>query len=126
MTKVKLELLTDPNMLLMFEKGIRCGITQGVHRYAKANNKYMGDQYKPIEKMSYLQYLDANNLYGWAMNQDLPTDGFKWKKKVELFTAKKIARLVKKNKMGIFWKSMWSTLQNCTINIMTSLSCQRE
>ena len=66
LTKIKLELLTDYDMLLMFEKGIRGGITQAVHRYAKANNKYMGDLYNPEEESSYLQYLDANNLYGWA------------------------------------------------------------
>ncbi|XP_057300807.1 uncharacterized protein LOC130635490 [Hydractinia symbiolongicarpus] len=77
-TGVKLELLTDPDMLLTFEKGIRGGITQAVHRYARANNKYMGDQYDPEVESSYLQYLDANNLYGWAMQQPLPTHGFKW------------------------------------------------
>ena len=62
LTKIKLELLTDLDMFLMFEKGIRGGITQAVHRYAKANNHYMGDQYNPEEESSYLQYLDANNL----------------------------------------------------------------
>ena len=56
----------------------------------------MGDLYNPEEESSYLQYLDANNLYGWAMSQDLPTGNFKWGKNVEKFTAKKIANLVKK------------------------------
>ena len=97
LTKIKLELLTDYDMLLMFEKGIRGGITQAVHRYAKANNKYMGDLYNPEEESSYLQYLDANNLYGWAMSQVLPTGGFKWEKDIERFTTKKIANLVKRN-----------------------------
>ena len=77
-TGIGLELLTDPDMLLMFERGIRGGITQAVHRYAKANNKYMGDQYNPQECTSYLQYLDANNLYGWAMSQSLQTGEFRW------------------------------------------------
>ena len=77
-TGIKLELLTDPNMLLMFERGIRGGITQAVHKYASANNKYMGDKFNPNEDTTYLQYLDANNLYGWAMSQPLPTGGFKW------------------------------------------------
>ena len=77
-TRLRLELLTDPDMLLMFERGIRGGITQAVHRYASANNKYMGDQYDPSQESSYLQYLDANNLYGWAMSQPLPTGRFKW------------------------------------------------
>ena len=59
-TGVKLELLTDPDMLLMFKKGTRGGITQAVHRYAKAYNKYMGEKFDPEEGSSFLQYLDAN------------------------------------------------------------------
>ena len=77
-TGIKLELLTDPDMLLMFEWGIRGGITQVVRKYASANNKYMEDRFDPKSERSYLQYLDANNLYGWAMSQPLPTVGFKW------------------------------------------------
>ena len=77
-TGIKLELLTDPDMLLMFDRGIRDGITQAVRKYASANNKYMGDRFDPKSESSYLQYLDANNLYGWAMSQPLPTEGFKW------------------------------------------------
>ena len=77
-TGIKLELLTDPDMLLMFERRIRGGITQAVHKYALANNKYMGDRFNPKSESCYLQYLDANNLYGWAMSQPLPTGGFKW------------------------------------------------
>ena len=67
----RLGLLTDINMLLMVEKGIWGGITQAVKRYARANNKYMKDLYNPNEKSIYLQYLDANNLYVWAMVQNL-------------------------------------------------------
>ena len=55
-TGVNLELLTDPDMLLIFEKGIRGGITQAVHQYAKANNKYMGNKFQPKEKSIFLQY----------------------------------------------------------------------
>ena len=77
-TGIRLELLTDPDMLLMFELGIRGGITQAVRKYALANNKYMGYKFDPNEDTTYLQYLDANNLYGWAMSQPLPTGGFKW------------------------------------------------
>ena len=84
----------------MFEKGIRGGITQAVRRYAKANNKYMGELCKPNDEISYLQYLDANNLHGWAMSEALPTHGFKWVKNVEEFTAKRITKLAKKNKHG--------------------------
>ena len=63
-------------MLLMSEHGIRDGITQAVHKYASANNKYMGDKFDPKSESSYLQYLDTNNLYGWAMSPPLPTGGF--------------------------------------------------
>ena len=65
-------------MLLMFERGIRGGITQAVHRYSKANNKYMSEKFNPKEESSYPQYLDVNNLYGWVMSQPLPTGGFRW------------------------------------------------
>ena len=76
-TNVKLELLTDYDMLLMVEEGIRGGICHSIHRYAKANNKYM-KLYDKNEESSYIQYLDANNLYGWAMSQKLPVNDFKW------------------------------------------------
>ena len=74
---VNLELLTDVDMLLMIESGIRGGICQSIHRYAKANNKYMSNYNKRI-KSSYLMYLDANNIYGWTMSKKLPINGFKW------------------------------------------------
>ena len=76
-TNVELELLTDYDMLLMVEEGIRGGICHSIHRYAKANNKYMKN-YNNNEESSYIQYLDANNLYGWAMTKKLPVNGFKW------------------------------------------------
>ena len=75
-TGIKLELLQDPDMLLMFEAGIRGGITHAVHRYTAANNKYM-DNYNSKNSSSYIQYLNAKNLYSWAMSQPLPTGGFK-------------------------------------------------
>ena len=77
-TRIRLELLLDPDMILMFERGIRGGITQSINRWAKANNPYMGSKFDPDEKTNYLQYLDTNNLYGWAMSQPLPTRGFRW------------------------------------------------
>ena len=76
-TNVGLELLTDYDMLLMVEEGIRGGICHSVQRYAHANNKYMKD-YGRKKKSSYIQYLDANNLYGKAMNEKLPVREFKW------------------------------------------------
>ena len=86
-------------MLLMVEKGIRGGIKQAVKCYAKANNKYIKDLYNPNDKSTYLQCLDANNLYGWGMVQNLPTHEFLWKKG-EDFTPEKIDKLVKKDKRG--------------------------
>ena len=76
-TEVKLELLTDVDMLLVVEKGIRGGICHAMHRYAKANNKYMKD-YNKDEEESFLEYLDANNLYSWTMSEPLSVDGFDW------------------------------------------------
>ena len=55
-------------MLLIIESGIRSGICQSIHRYAKANNKYMNNYDKRIES-SYLMFLNANNLYGWTMSK---------------------------------------------------------
>ena len=77
-TDIKLDLLTDYDMLLMFESEIRGGYS-GVlgKRYVKANNNYVED-YDPNKPQNYLLYLDANNLYGWAMSQPLPTGDFKW------------------------------------------------
>ena len=84
-TEVKLELLTDNDMLLIVEKGIRGGICHAIHRYSKANNKYIKN-YDENEESSYIQYLDASNLYGWAMSQKLPVSGFKWEKDMPKFT----------------------------------------
>ena len=66
-TKVELELLSDPDMFLMIESGIRGGIATISHRHAKANNEYMGTEFDSAEKSKFISYLDANNLYGWAM-----------------------------------------------------------
>ena len=77
-TDIDLELLSDPNMLLMFEKGIRGGISIISNRYGEANNKYMRKGFNKNKPSKYLMYLDANNLYGCAMSEKLPTHGFKW------------------------------------------------
>ena len=76
-TNIKLELLTDYDMLLMVEEGIRGGICHSIHRHAKADDKYIKN-YDESKESSYIQYLDANNLYGWAMSQKLPVNNFKW------------------------------------------------
>ena len=83
-TVVKSELPTDYDMFMMVEEGIRGGMCQAIYRYAKANNKYVNNYDKSI-KSSYLMYLDANNLYGCAMSQKRPVDGFKWVKDLSKF-----------------------------------------
>ncbi|MES9884868.1 MAG: hypothetical protein ABW185_28820, partial [Sedimenticola sp.] len=77
MTNVELELLTDVDQLNMFERGVRGGFSQVSHRHAVANNYYMKD-YDPTKPVSYISYLDANNLYGWAMMQKLPMRDFRF------------------------------------------------
>ena len=77
MTGVNLDLIADLDQQLFIEKGMRGGISTITHRHAVANNKYMKN-YNLEEESSYLMYLDANNLYGWAMSQSLPTGDFRW------------------------------------------------
>ena len=91
-TGQQLQLLHDYDMLMMFEQGIRGGITHISKRYAEANNKYMKD-YNPDNESTFIQYLDANNLYGWAMSQQLPTHGFKWMKDI---TQEKVMEILEK------------------------------
>ena len=76
MTDIKLELMTDIDMFEFIEKGMRGGISYIANRYGKANNKYM-KEYDEKSPSKYIMYLDANNLYGWAMSQYLPTGDFK-------------------------------------------------
>ena len=83
-TEVELELLTNIDMLLMTERGIRGGMCQAIHGCAKVNNKYMKN-YDKNTASSYLMYLDANNLYGWAMSQKPPVNGFELVKKLSKF-----------------------------------------
>lgn len=77
LTKIELELLTDGEMLLFFEKAIRGGLSQCSYRYAAANNPYMKN-YDPSRDETYIWYLDINNLYGWALSQPLPYGNFEW------------------------------------------------
>ena len=81
---LKLELLRDIDMVLMVEKGIRGGICHTIHRYAKANNKYMKNYDNNMES-SYLMYLDANNLYGQTVSQKLTVNGFEWVEELSQF-----------------------------------------
>ena len=101
-------------MLMMIEKGIRGGITHISKRYAKANNKYM-KTYNPDKETSFIQYLDANNLYGWAMSQNLPTHGFKWMRNL---TKESLMEILEKQiivcqiveEKDIYLKSIWNIL----------------
>ena len=83
-TKVEFELLTDIDMLTMAEIGIRGRICHAIHRYTKANNKYV-KEYNKDRESSYLMYLDADNLYERAISQKLTVDEFKWKKNTSKF-----------------------------------------
>ena len=83
-TGVTLELLTDIDMAQMIEKGIRGGVSMISTRHSQANNKYMGSDYDPSKPSKYIQYLDANNLYGWAMSQKLPIGDFRWMTRKQL------------------------------------------
>lgn len=77
-TNVKLDLFTDYDMYLFIERGIRGGITTCVKRNAVANNKYIDVSYDSSKESSFLTYLDANNLYAYAMSKCIPKDGFHW------------------------------------------------
>ena len=85
----------------MIEAGIRGGMCQSVHRYAKANNKYMKNYDKSIES-SYLMCLDANNLYRWAMSQKLPVNGFKWENDLSRFNEDFIKNYNENSDIGYF------------------------
>ena len=99
-TGIKLELLTR----LGYAADVRERYSRWYHRQCIDMQRQTTNTWEIStilkEESSYLQYLDANNLYGWAMSQDLPTGNFKWEKNVEKFTAKKIANLVKRNGKG--------------------------
>ena len=88
-------------MLLIVEKGIRGGICNSIHRYAKANNKYMKNYDKDMES-SYLEYLDANNFYGWAMFQKLPVNGFEWVEELSQFNEDFIKNYDEDSNKGYF------------------------
>ena len=77
MTKVKLELITDPDMYIFFENGTRCGISCISNRYSKDKNKYL-KSYDPKQESKHIIYLDANNLNCYAVSKFLLTIGFKW------------------------------------------------
>ena len=104
--------------MLMIENRIRGRICQAVHRQAKANNKYIKNHDKSIES-PYIEYLDANNLYGWAMSQKLPVKGFKWvkQKKLSKFNEDFIKIYDEDSNTDIFLKQMQS-IQKCYLIVI--------
>ena len=98
---VNLELLTDIDMLLMIEVGIRSEMYQSVHRYAKVNNKYMKNYDKSIESL-YLMFLDAKNLYGWKMSKKLPVNGFEWENDLSRFNENFMKNYNENSDVGCF------------------------
>ena len=93
LTKIKLELLDDVDMLQMIERGMRGGNSNAFCRLSKANNKYMKD-FDETQPSKFITYLDANNLYGWAMSKGLPIGGFRWLKIYEAVEWEKIVESV--------------------------------
>ena len=77
LTQCSLELISDPEMFRFIDPGIRGGVSNITTRFARANNPYLSD-YKPDQPTSYIIDLDANNLYGWAMRNPMPSGGFRW------------------------------------------------
>ena len=96
---VTLKLLTDVNMLLLFEKGIRGGMCNTIWRYVKTNNKYMKN-YDTTKESQYLMYIDENNLYRWAMSKKLPVDSFRWETDLSIFTSDFIKNYNEKSDIG--------------------------
>ena len=97
MTDFKLELIIDVDMFQFNEKGMRGGEPYIANRYSRANNKYIKD-YNEKAPSKYIMYLDANNIYGWAMSQYLPTGGFRWltENEINKIDLAKYKRIVKR------------------------------
>ena len=97
-------IITDIDMLLMVEKGIRGGICHAIHRYAKANNNKYMKEYDKNKESSYLKYWDVNNLYGWAMSQKLPQNNFEWIEDTSQFNEDFIKSYNEESDKGYFLK----------------------
>ena len=94
-------------MYLLLERNLRGGICNPIKRYAKANDKYMGDMHDKNKKSIYLQYLDANNLYGYTMSQKLLVGKFKWEKNTTIFSEEYIRNYNKNSDKGHFIEADW-------------------
>ena len=118
MTEIKLELMTDIDMFQFIEKGLRGGISYIANRYGKANNKYM-KEYNKKAPSKYIMYLDANNLYGWAMSQYLPTGGFRWMTQKQI-DKMDLAKYKEDSKKGLILEVDLKYSKNCIIFTMTT------
>ena len=103
-TGVKLELINNSDMLLMIEEAIRGGTCHSVYRHAKANNKYVKD-YDENEELSFLIYSDYNNLYGKAISEKLPVDGFEWVEDLSVIDENFIKNYDEDSNVGYFIKA---------------------
>jgi len=108
-TGVELELFTDLEMHLFLERGMRGGISMVSKRYAKANNPLVSD-YDPSKPNKYIMYLDADNLYGWAMSKPLPKRDFKWKRVMP--TEEDIIKKKKRQRIDGFLRWILNMQQN--------------
>ena len=124
-TKVKLDLLTNIDILLMVEKGIRGGICHFIYWYAKANNKYIKN-YDKNKESSYLQYWDVNKLYGWAMLQKLPVNNFEWIKNTSQFTEDFIKNYNEERDEGYFSEVDIQYLEKLHENLVANLHDKTE
>ena len=98
MTGIELEKISDIDQYLFIEKGLRGAISYIAKRHSKANDEYCPD-YDKNKPSTFISYLDKNNLYGWAMNEYLPYEGFKWLKNIDEFD---IMSINDKNPIGYF------------------------
>ena len=112
MTYINLELISGTDMYQMVEKGLRGGLGYTASRYSKPNNKCLSD-YDKYMIVSFLMYLDANNLYSYAMSQPLPKSGLNGKKKINGMIYLKI-----KKELDILLNVIWSIQKNYMIYIM--------
>ena len=117
MTDIKLELITDVDMFQLIEKGMRGGVSYIANSYGKANNKYM-KEYNEKAPSKYIMYLDANNLYGWAMSQYLPTGCFRWLTEKEV-NKMDLAKYKEDSKIGMILEVDLEYPQEYMIFIMT-------
>jgi hypothetical protein len=100
MTDIKIDLLTDLEMVAFFYKNLRGGVVQLSKKYAVANNEYLKEGFDPSKPKSQIIYLDFYNLYGYALSEPLPVRNFKWVENIDIWTVEKICQLTNDSKIG--------------------------